>query len=88
MRTLFDGTTFDARLDLERLETQLGRVYRLMKDGRWRTLRQIQDAAGGSESAVSARLRDFRKEKFGGFEVESRRKGKADGGLWEYRVVV
>jgi hypothetical protein len=83
--TLFDGVTFDPALDGHRLTGQLARVYALMADGHWRTLRQIAAAAGGTEAAVSARLRDLRKSKFGGHTVERRRVAGANG-LWEYRV--
>jgi hypothetical protein len=39
-----------------------------------------------TETGISARLRDLRKPKFGGYTVEIRR--RSDGGLWEYRLVV
>jgi hypothetical protein len=83
--TLFDGETFDPALDGARLTGQLARVYELMSDGAWRTLRDIARDAGGTEAAVSARLRDLRKARFGGHTVERRRVPGASG-LWEYRV--
>lgn len=82
-----DGATFEAQYDSTRLGTQFDRVRALMQDGQWRTLREIADAIGkGSEAAVSARLRDFRKPQYGAREVERRRRGDARGGLWEYRL--
>ena len=39
--------------------------------------------AGGSEAGISARLRDLRKEKFGGYSIERKR---SDEGLWWYRM--
>jgi len=39
-----------------------------------------------SEGGVSARLRDFRKEKFGSHTVNRRR--KAGGGTFEYQLIV
>jgi hypothetical protein len=42
--------------------------------------------AHATETGISARLRDLRKPKFGGYVVESKR--RYDGGLWEYRLVV
>ena len=81
--TYFDGITYDHERDGERLESLLERVKRLMSDGRWRTLAEISRITGGSESSVSARLRDFRKERFGGHDVESRNVGR---GLHQYRV--
>ena len=83
----FDGVTYN-RQDGPRLWTQLEAVRHLMSDGQWRTLHQIQDAlwwgygSSASEAGVSARLRDLRKAKFGGYVVDRRR----FGGLWEYRV--
>jgi len=41
---------------------------------------------GGSEAGISARLRDFRKIKFGGHKVYRRRRGEASKGLHEYRL--
>jgi hypothetical protein len=79
----FGGDTFDADRDFARLKTQLGRVFKLMSDGRWRTLAEIQKECGGSEAACSARLRDLRKPKFGGHIVEHR---CVKEGLWTYRL--
>lgn len=80
----FDGDTFDAEHDQARLETQLAKVRSLMLDGQWRTLCQIQAVCGGSEAGISARLRDLRKLKNGGYAVERQR---VLGGLYAYRVV-
>jgi hypothetical protein len=82
------GETFDAAMDGPRLAGQLDRVKTLMLDGQWRTLRLIAYMVGGSEAGISARLRDLRKAKFGGYLVERRRKPRVvpHAGLWEYRV--
>jgi len=80
----FDVQTFDAQRDGPRLASQLDRVTSLMRDGRWRTLGEIAQSVEGSEPAVSARLRDLRKPRFGGWTVERR---YVAGGLWEYRVI-
>ena len=82
----FDGETYKPEFDHRRLTGQLRRVFDLMADGEWRTLAQIQRVVGGTEAAVSARLRDFRKEKFGGYKVARRRKGQAERGLHEYQL--
>jgi hypothetical protein len=79
----FDGVTYDKNLDHAPLTGQLERVYLLMQDGQWRTLDQIAEAVGGSQAGVSARLRDFRKPKFGGMIVDRRR---VFGRLYEYRI--
>lgn len=78
-----DGETFDAARDGKRLNAQAAHVYRLMKDGKWRTLAEIAAATGHPEASVSARLRDLRKPSLGGLTVERRHVSK---GLWEYRV--
>jgi hypothetical protein len=70
-----------------RLNGQQRRVYLAMRDGAWRTLREIADATGDPDASVSARLRDLRKEKFGGFIVERRRRGETPKGTHEYRLL-
>ena len=86
--TLFDGATFSALCDSVRLTGQLNRVKLLMIDGHWRTLAEIREVVGGSENGVSARLRDLRKDKFGGHTVECKRRGDPRRGLFEYRLLV
>lgn len=81
----FDGTTYQPARDSRRLSKQWERVRDLMLDGRWRTLRQIADATNCPEASVSARLRDLRKPRFGGYTVE--RKAQPNG-LHLYRVPV
>lgn len=80
----FDGDTYKRSRDKDRLTHQLLAVKRLMADANWRSLSLISHITGHPESSVSARLRDLRKEKFGGYLVE--RRHVADG-LWEYRVM-
>jgi hypothetical protein len=81
----FDGSTYRPARDHARLKGQLAKVSDLMCDGEWRTLRQIQNVVGGSEAAVSARLRDLRKPKYGGHEVLRQNVG---AGLFRYRLRV
>lgn len=80
----FDGKTYDAERDKDRLTTQLYNVWKLMRDGRWRTLQQISEKVYCPEASVSARLRDFRKRKFGGHTVERQ---YVKRGLFKYRVI-
>ena len=90
----FDGATIEP-CDIERLNGQMRRVVDVVKDGKWRTLAEIRTAAmlasgdrsflGDSEAAISARLRDCRKARFGKFQVDRRRKTEGSG-LFEYRV--
>lgn len=79
----FDGETYDRGRDKMRLSGQMFRVYTVMCDGRWRTLNQISQATGDPEASISARLRDLRKPKFGGFNVERKH---VDRGLFAYKL--
>ena len=81
----FTGETYEPERDFIRLSGQLRKVYSLMSDGKWRTLRQISDICGGSEAAVSARLRDLRKVKYGVHTVLREHVGD---GLFMYRLLV
>lgn len=83
----FGGATFEADLDESRLKIQLRRVFLCMKDGEWRTLDEIQTVVEAPQASISARLRDLRKEKFGSYVVERRRRGEPSDGLFEYRVL-
>ncbi len=84
----FDGATYQPELDAPRLHSELERVRELMRDGQWRSLYEIKVAiGGGSEAGISARLRDLRKQEFGGHIVERRRRGNPKAGLWEYRLL-
>ena len=84
---LFGGETYDAPLDRERLKTLLERVKARMLSGHWYTIAELAAAAGGrSEASISARIRDLRKEKFGGYRVEARRREPLKLGLFEYRL--
>lgn len=82
----FDGATFDAALDGDRLRRQLGRVFELMRDGAWRSLPEIAAATGDGEASVSARIRDLRKRKFGSHDVQRRRRADRPA-VFEYRLV-
>lgn len=85
---MFDGATYSRQLDGERLKSQLIRVKDLMRDGRYRTLGTIMVIVGGtSEAGVSARLRDLRKPKFGGYLIEKKRLVDA-AGTWMYRMLL
>lgn len=86
-RTFFDGESYDPQLDRVRLTSQLERVKALMSDGQWRSLAEIQSECGGSEASISARGRDFRKERFGSHQWDARRVAGGDG-LWEYRLTL
>lgn len=85
---MFDGATYSHELDGARLKSQLIRVKDLMRDGTWRSLGTIVVRVGGtSEAGVSARLRDLRKPKFGGYLIEKKRLIDA-AGTWMYRMLL
>lgn len=81
----FDGATYVHDRDGNRLGAQYIRVFDVMKDGQFRSLKDIAAITGDPESSVSARLRDMRKERFGSHKVE--RRHVADG-LFEYKLVL
>lgn len=68
----FGGDTYQRPLDQDRLLRQLERVKDAMRDGEWRTLAQIQALTMDPMASISARLRDLRKDKFGGHLVQRR----------------
>lgn len=80
-----DGRTYDSAKDKFRLNTQQWDVFQAMKDGGWWTLSDLSLVSGHPEASVSARIRDFRKEKFGCFVVDSERVVGMKG-LWRYRL--
>ena len=82
----FDGPVYVPSLDRERLTGQLRRIFDCMKDGRWRTLNEIEQVTGDGQASISAQLRHLRKARFGSHEVEKRRRGAPGSGWWEYRL--
>lgn len=84
----FDGATYDRQLDHGRLQHQLNAVKLAMSQsgGEWYTLRQLSQITGYGEASISARLRDLRKVKFGGYEI-ARRRVVGERGLWQYSLV-
>ena len=79
----FEGATYDPAKDRSRLNRQMQAVYDCMIYGDWRTLDEIARITGAPQASVSARLRDFRKPRFGGFTVDRKR---LQDGLYIYRL--
>ncbi len=79
----FDGATYRRDRDQARLAAQLGRVADALSDGEWWTLAELRATTGDPEASISARLRDLRKGKFGGYTVRAENLG---GGVWRYRL--
>jgi hypothetical protein len=84
----FGGETYDPALDQHRLQKQLGRVWSAMRSGKWMTLDDIARVTKDPHASVSARLRDLRKPAFGGYDVQRRRRGTPESGLFEYRMLM
>lgn len=85
-RMRFDGPEYKPPLDRARLSHQHVRIRELMLDGVWRTLGEIAAHTGDPEASVSAQLRHLKKERFGSFILDKRRRGVETNGLYEYRV--
>ena len=79
----FDGETIDQPRDGDRLRIQLGRIRQLTSFGQWFTLADLERMTGFPQASISARLRDLRKPKFGGYTVERQ---YVERGLFRYRV--
>lgn len=82
---MFDGATYDEAHDRDRLTGLLGRVWQEMDDDGWHTLSDLALVCESTTASVSARLRDFRKPRFGGHTVERRR--TKTPGTFVYRLV-
>lgn len=85
MNNYFDGVDYQPELDFVRLTGQMEKIYNLMQDGNWRTLRQIATITEAPEASVSAQLRNFRKTRFGAHKVNRIR---IENGLYAYQLAV
>ena len=81
----FDGSDYVHKRDGIRLSNQMQRVFDVMKSGQWISLRELSDRARCPEASASAQMRNLRKDRFGGFEVEKKYKHT---GLFLYRLKV
>lgn len=84
-RPRFNGPDYVPARDNARLGAQILRVFNLMRDAQWRTLREIEAATGDPAASVSAQLRHLRKKRFGSHTVEREHRGE---GLYAYRLIV
>lgn len=82
----FNGPAYIESLDQHRLTNQNEIIKSLMIDGEWRTLSEIESITRFPQSSISAQLRHLRKERFGGYVVNKRRRGERSNGLFEYRI--
>jgi len=83
----FGGETFNNELDGARLKKQLNDVFVVMGDNHFRTLHEIHVITSHPIQSILARLRDLRKAKFGGYQVNRRRRGHGFEGILEYQVL-
>jgi hypothetical protein len=81
-----DGATYDHDQDGARLFRQAADVWSVMHDGRWYSLQALSEMTGHPPQSVSARIRDFRKERYGSHRVDRQRYG-LHRGLFVYRLV-
>ena len=87
MTTLFeqppDNAHFDGpEPDAPRLTGQLLRTWEVMCDHKWRTTTEISQITRDPTTSIQAQLRHLRKERFGAYLVECRKRGNR----YEYRV--
>lgn len=80
-----DGATYQHDRDGVRLAEQHQRVWDVMKDGRWYTPAELETATSYSWASIGARLRDFRKARFGSHQVKRENIG---GGSFHYKLVI
>mgnify|MGYP003344064058 FL=1 len=80
----FNGADYDHDRDSVRLTGQLLRIWNVVVDGQWRTLKDIAQRTGDPEASISAQLRHLRKPRFGGYTVE---REYLYNGLYRYRVL-
>jgi hypothetical protein len=81
-----DGATYDHEQDGPRLFQQAADVWSAMHDGRWYSLQALHEMTGYPTQSISARIRDFRKKRFGAHIVDKKRHGLYRG-TWFYRLV-
>lgn len=79
------GPAYEEKKDGPRVRAQHDRIRSFMRDHNWRTLGEISTSLEYPESSVSAQLRHLRKEQFGSYRIEKRRRNEE--GLWEYRML-
>jgi Fic family protein len=84
----FNGSDYEPEVDDNRLTNQLAKIFDLMRDGKFRTLREIEKITKCPQASVSAQLRHLRKERFGSHVVNKRSRDDRKKGLFEYQLVV
>lgn len=62
---------------------QLVRVFNAVRDHRWHTLVGLSNKVSAPPQSVSARLRDLRKVRFGGYQID---RAPLRGNVYKYRL--
>ena len=88
LTNLFNGSDYVPHFDDTRLKGQMKRIYDVMKDGKFRTLSEIEQLTGEPQASISAQLRHFRRERFGSNIINKRIRGERSCGLWEYSLII
>lgn len=89
LKAAFAGAVYSPGDDDARLTDQLARVFGVLKVGGWLTVAELSGKTGDPAPSVSAQLRHLRKPRFGGWNIEKRRRPRTDekrSNLWEYRL--
>lgn len=95
--TKFSGAVYVQELDESRLTEQLKIVYRVMKDGIWRTVEELSALTGfKNQQSLDAQVRNLRKFQYNGWDARlnptghfvARRNRNGIRGLSEYRLIV
>jgi len=83
----FEGVETRTTEACQRLSTQYLDIFNLMRDGQFRTLKEIETALNGRypQASISAQLRHMRKRRFGSHQIARKSLG---GGLHSYQLTV
>lgn len=79
----FDGDDYNAERDKQRLSGQLLDIFNIVKDGNWYSVTDIEELTGYKGTSISAQLRNLRKTRFGGYDIERRH---ISDGFYQYRL--
>lgn len=83
----FEGDSYIAEIDKERLTKQSDKIWMVMLDGKWHTLQDIENQTQAPQASISSCLRNFRKKKWGSHTVDKRRVDDLKG-TFEYKLTV
>ena len=90
----FDGAHYDPKLDHARLTKQMVAVAEVMSDGVWRTIQELAPlvfAKTGihyAHTGLDSCLRNFRKPRYGGHIKITRRRDRAERGIFEHKLTL